>query len=119
MNTEDQIQIQGLEIWCHIGVPDDERASPQKLLVDVVLVPETDFENAHDSIENTVDYAGVCSTLREIASSIPRKLIETLAADCAREVLLRYPVRKARIRVRKFILPETEHVAVVCERTKS
>ena len=37
MNPPDQIHLTGLQLRCHIGVPDEERAAPQLLHADVVL----------------------------------------------------------------------------------
>ena len=35
----DHIHIEKLEVFAHIGVPDEERASPQRLIVNITFSP--------------------------------------------------------------------------------
>jgi dihydroneopterin aldolase len=113
----DEIRIRGLEVWCHVGVPDEELAVPQRLLVDVILCPKVGFDSLGDDISATVDYDAVCHRLMALASSKPRRLIETLAADMAHAVLKEFAVVSVTIEIRKFILEQTEFVGVRCTRT--
>jgi len=115
-NAVDEILIQGLEIWCQVGVPDDEMAVPQKLLVDVTILAPMRFEALGDEIDATVDYAAVCVRLSALASEKPRRLIETLASDMTHVLLKEFGASAATVQIRKFILPNTEHVAVRCHR---
>lgn len=108
----DSIQIHGLELQTHIGVPAAERAAPQTVLCDLELTPPRPFEEMNDRIEATVDYDRLARRLRETAAAGPRHLIEQLAADLAAITLGEFDVLAVEIRIRKFILPETEHVAV-------
>jgi len=111
---KDQIVIRGLELLTHIGVPAEERAEAQKLRVhltlEVIRFPE---------IEGTVDYKAVADRVRESAAEKERKLIETLAQDIAAVVLGEFEVSKVRVEVEKFILPETDWVGVILERSCS
>jgi len=109
------IEVWGLEVFARVGVPDEERANPQRLLLDMELDVNLPFSAMEDDVEKTVDYACLSTELTELAAEQPRKLIETLAFDCANWVMQKYPVIRVRVRVRKFILPETEFVAVVSE----
>jgi len=112
----DQIHIEALEIRCHIGVPEEERAAPQRLTVTLTLEPHTDFRALDDRIEATVDYAAVCEAVKALAAARPRRLVETLAEEIAAELLGRFPIRQIAVKVRKFILPETAHVAILITR---
>lgn len=107
-----EIRIRGLKLECHIGVPEEERATVQTLLVDLTIVPLTAFDELNDDIERTVDYDAVCRRLAVIASDHPRQLIETLAVDLARTVITEFPATEALVEIRKFILPQTDHVGV-------
>lgn len=112
------IQLDSLVVSSYVGVPEEERANPQQLWLDVELELGCEFAQMHDMISQTVDYAELARELADLAAIRPRHLIETLAADCVGH-LLGYPlVQRARVRVRKKILPETDFVAVVCEQTK-
>ncbi len=110
----DEILIQGLEIWCQVGVPDDEIAVPQKLLVDVTLVAPALFESLGDEISATIDYAEVCLRLEAFAKESPRRLIETLASDMVHLLLTEFGARSVTVQIRKFILEKTEYVGVRC-----
>jgi len=112
MNT---IIIQGLEVFSRIGVPDAERATPQRLLVNAVIEPLAAFHELHDDIAHTVDYDAASRRLAELAAERPRQLIETLAAEMAQMLATEFSARRAEVEVRKFILPNTEYVAVRCE----
>ncbi|MDE0860814.1 MAG: dihydroneopterin aldolase [Akkermansiaceae bacterium] len=111
----DQIIIKGLQLDCHIGVPAEERAEPQSLRVHLTLqVPP--FPKS-DEIEGTVDYKEVADQVRALAASGERKLIETLAQDIASHILSSFPVDRVRVELDKRILPETDWVGVIIERT--
>ncbi len=112
----DRIEIRNLAITTHLGVPEAERAEPQRLLVSLEMEPRLAFWAMEDRIENTVDYAAVCETVKATAAARPRALLETLAEEIAAAVLEAHPVWKLALEIRKFILPETEYVAVRIER---
>ena len=99
-----------METW--IGVPDEERGSPQDLIMDVLIEPLCAFDAMDDDISRTVDYAEVALRVSELAGERPRRLIETLAVETARMILKDFHARSATVEIRKFILPETDHVAV-------
>jgi len=111
-----EIFIKGLEVWAHIGVPDEEREKAQRLLIDVVIEPQTAFRDLGDEIARTVDYDVASMAIRDLASGGPRHLIETLAVEIADVVLDRFPARRITVEIKKFILPDTEYVAVRYER---
>lgn len=108
------ILIQKLEVFARIGVPDEERATAQRLLVNAAIEPLMPFHELEDEITHTVDYDAACRRLVELAAERPRKLIETLAAEMAKTLTTEFPARRAEVEVRKFILPNTEYVAVRC-----
>ena len=110
------IHVRGLEIETRIGVPDEERAEPQLLRVDLELAPATAFVGMADEVAATIDYHRVCNEVRNLAARGERKLIETLASEIADLVLKQFGAARVRVVIRKFILPETEWVGVECVR---
>lgn len=109
---KESILIHSLELQSTIGVPDAERSRPQRLLLDLSLQSESAFAMMDDAIEKTIDYSKLAFELAEVASVKQRKLIETLAVDLAEWIFHHYPVMALSMRIRKFILPETEFVGV-------
>ena len=110
------IHVRGLEIKTRIGVPDAERAEPQLLKVDLEMTPMTAFAGMADDVAATIDYHRVCDEVRLLAARGERKLIETLASEIAELVIGDFRAARVRVRIRKFILPETEWVGVECVR---
>lgn len=116
MKITDQILINDLRIRCCVGVPDEERAQSQELLVSVVLFPLPSEDPLDDDIHRTVDYYAVSLRLEAVAQEKPRKLIETLAEDLAATVLAEFAVASVQIEIKKFILPNTRSVGVIIRR---
>ena len=116
-STGDCIRINGLEVPIRIGVGDDERAHPQNLIFDVLL--ETDFAGIGDDITRTTDYAAVAEWITSECARREVRLLETLSVDLADGLLAHFPrVKSVTLDIRKFILPETESVAVRIRRSR-
>lgn len=119
MGEPDTIRIEQLELTARIGVPDDECANPQRLTVSLTLFPRTDFRDLRDDLARTVDYFAVCQHLKAVATARARHLLETLAEELATEVLRQFPLAAVELELRKYILPDTAHVAVHIRREAS
>ncbi len=107
-----KISIVDLEVFYRVGVPDTERAQPQRLLLTVEM--ESDFSAAakSDGIADTIDYFAVTQRLLKLGESREWKLIEKLAADIADTVLTEFKPLSVSVEVKKFILPEARYVSV-------
>ncbi len=112
----DRIVIDGLELQANLGVPEEERATPQRLTANLVLEPAVNFGDLADRIGRTVDYAAVCRSVTELAAGSRCQLLETLAGEMAEHLLKNYAVQAVEIELRKYILPETNFVAVQLRR---
>ena len=106
------IEIRRLRVETFIGVPDDERAAAQELLVTVKIRPRLAFAQMTDDISRTIDYAALAERIKALALQKPRNLIETLANDVADFALTDPQAADVEVMVEKFILPDTECVAV-------
>jgi len=115
----DEIRIQDLELMARVGVPDEERAQPQRLTVSLVLQSSRNFGDLGDDLARTVDYAAVCEELRRFVSNRREKLIETLAHEMAEHLLRNFELVRVELELRKFILPETRYVAARVTRERS
>jgi FolB domain-containing protein len=118
MHPPDTIEIRRLQVATHIGVPSDERAQAQNLLITIKMRPSQGFLGLHDDIRNTIDYAAVAIEIKHLAAAKPRHLIETLANDCAAHLLSHHPISSVAITIEKHILADTECVAVSIHRAR-
>jgi dihydroneopterin aldolase len=114
----DTIVIEQLELSAHIGVPDEERQTAQRLTVSLRMEAARDFRDLGDDIGRTVDYFAVCGALKALGVARPRRLIETLAEEIATTILRDFEVAAVEVELRKFILPDTAFVAVRLRRER-
>lgn len=115
----DLICIADLEIWSRVGVPDEEREEPQRLVVDLELrIRDLGPASLTDNLKLTVDYVSVAERVKDMALARPRRLVETLAEDISADLLKCFPISSLLLEVRKFVLPDAKHVAIVIERPK-
>jgi FolB domain-containing protein len=110
----DRIHIEQLEVHGRVGVPDSERAEPQRLSLNVTLWPN--IAELHDNLANTVNYSAVAQWVKEFVNPHDYKLIETLAEEVAAHLLTKFNLRKVEIEVRKFVLPDANYVSVTAVR---
>jgi dihydroneopterin aldolase len=69
------IRVQGLEIFGHIGVPDKERASPQRLTFNLILWPVRSSQELRAEIGRAVNYANVCAEVKKFVEQRRDRLI--------------------------------------------
>lgn len=113
------IEIRRLRVVARVGVPDEELAVPQELRVSVVISVAMPFAEMEDDLEKTLDYAALATGIQALAGERPRRLIETLASDIAGHVLSFPVVDAVEVTVEKYILPETDCVAVRIRRGRA
>jgi dihydroneopterin aldolase len=113
------IRIEGLEVFGHIGVPDEERASAQRLGLNLTLWPILELDKVNDDIDRAVNYAAVCDEVKKFVEQRHNKLIETLANALASRLLETFEIRRVTVELRKYILPEVEFVSVTVTRERS
>jgi len=115
----DSIRICDLEVFYLVGVPDAERAKPQRLLLTVEM--ESDFRPcaATDDLSQTIDYFAVSQRLRAFGQDRSWKLIETLASEIAEMVQREFRTASVKVEVKKFIIPQARYVSVILSRGQS
>lgn len=111
----DEISLSKLVVETHIGITPEEREVLQKLHVSVVLETDTRKAGKTDAIEDTIDYAAVAQSITDLAQQ-ERSTIECFAEDIATTILQTLKPESVRVTVQKYILPNTEHVAVTIAR---
>jgi dihydroneopterin aldolase len=115
----DHIRVIDLEVWSKIGVPDEEREKPQRLLVSLELRVKDIGPAAHtDNVKLTIDYAVVVQRVKSMAELRPRKLIESFAEEISVDLLRVFPISSLLVEIKKFVLPDARYVSVAIERPK-
>jgi dihydroneopterin aldolase len=112
----DKIRITDLEVFYQVGVTDEERSKPQRLLLSVEMRHDFTSAISRDDLAETVDYFSVSQRLLKFGEGCHWQLIETLAADIAAMILDEYPPASVTVEVKKFVIAQAAHVSVVVER---
>jgi 7,8-dihydroneopterin aldolase/epimerase/oxygenase len=106
------IAIVDLEVRYCVGVSDEERAQPQRLLLTVEMNAAPSSAAITDRLDQTIDYQGVADDLLGFGEHRSWKLLETLVANIADSILLKYRPQSVRVEAKKFVIPQARHVAV-------
>jgi dihydroneopterin aldolase len=115
----DVIRIERLELFAHIGVPEEERASAQRLTFNLTLWPIRSHHDLNDEIGRAVNYAAVCAEVRKFIGQRSDQLVETMADALAFRLLETFEICRVVVELRKYILPEVEFVSVIVTRERS
>ena len=113
----DWIHIEELEVSTHIGVPEEERGTPQRLTVSISFWPYQEASDLADKIENAINYSDVVEETKNFVRDQSVKLIETLADRLAMHLLKNFRMERVTIELRKFPFEDAKYVSVTVTRT--
>lgn len=107
-----KISIVDLEVFYRVGVPEEERAQPQRLLLTIDM--QFDFSAAAktDSINDTIDYFAVSHRLLKFGEGKSWKLIEKLATDIRDMIASEFKAQSVSVEVKKFPIPQARYISV-------
>lgn len=113
-----KITVVDLEVFYRVGVTEEERAQPQRLLLTIDM--GFDFSSAarSDRIEKTINYHTVVQELLRFGEGRSWKLIEKLAANIADRILYEYQPQAVMVEVKKFTIPQARYVSVSLTETR-
>ena len=112
-----EIHIEQLEVFTRVGVPEEERANPQRLTVSISFWPHQQTSDLADHIERTVNYSTVAEETKNFLRDQSVNLIETLAERLASHLLKNFPIQKLTIELRKFVLRDAKYVSITVTRS--
>lgn len=114
-----KISIVDLEVFYCVGVSDEERAQPQRLLLTVDM--GFDFTSAamSDRLERTIDYHAVAQMLLKHGEGRSWKLLERLVSNLCDIILADYKAQSVSVVVKKFIIPEARYVSVQLAKSRT
>jgi dihydroneopterin aldolase len=107
-----KITIHDLEVFFHVGVPDEERLKPQRLLLTIEMDHDFRAAAANDDLSKTIDYFDVSQKIIALGNGRSWKLIEKLVNDVAELVLTGYRPAAVTVTVKKFPIPQAAQVSV-------
>jgi FolB domain-containing protein len=113
-----KITIVDLEVHYCVGVTDEERAKPQRLLLTIDMSFDVSSAAISDRIEKTINYQTVADDLLKYGEGRSWKLVEKLAANVADHVLTHYRPQAVTVEVKKFTVPQARYVAVSLTRVR-
>ncbi len=115
----DEIHIEQLDVSARIGVPEQERAAPQRLTVSISFWPYQQTRDLADNIHKAVNYSAVAEETKSFVRDQSVNLIETLADLLAAHLLKTFPIQKVTVELRKFPLQDAKYVSATVTRTAS
>jgi 7,8-dihydroneopterin aldolase/epimerase/oxygenase len=107
-----KIRIEELEVYYCVGVTDEERAQPQRLLLTVDMTFDFTVAAIGDRLTKTIDYFAVTQRLLKYGEGRSWKLIEKVSADVAGIVMNEFHPQGVTVEVKKFAIPQARHVSV-------
>ena len=115
----DEVHIEQLEVSARVGVPEQERSNPQRLMVSISFWPYQEIRDVADNIDQTVNYSVVAEQTKTFLRDQSVNLIETLADRLAAYLLETFPIQKVTVELRKFPLQDAKYVSATVTRTAS
>jgi len=114
-----RISIVDLEVFYQIGITEEERAKPQRLLITVEM--DFDFSAAamSDRLEKTINYFDVSQELLKYGHNRNWKLLEKLTANIADFIMVRFKPETVTVEIKKFPIPQARYVSVALIRTRN
>lgn len=98
----DTIHLKDVRLFSHVGVFPEEKENGQYFVFDIdLLFDEPILGVESDLLTDSVSYADVYDTLKDIVEAAHFDLIERLAGVIADELLENYPCSKVRVTVKK------------------
>jgi dihydroneopterin aldolase len=115
----DEIHIEQLDVSARVGVPKEERANPQRLIVSISFWSYQQARDVADKIDQTVNYSAVAEETKTFVREQSVNLIETLADRLATHLLKTFPIQKVTVELRKFALQDAKYVSATVTRAAS
>src|ERR1700742_2331999 len=112
-----RINMVALEVFYQIGVTEEERAKPQRLLITVEIDHDFSTASMSDRLEKTINYFDVAQELLKYGQGRNWKLLEKLTASIADFIMTRFKPDAVTVEIKKFPIPQARYVSVVLARS--
>ncbi|MCY4274811.1 MAG: dihydroneopterin aldolase [Gammaproteobacteria bacterium] len=98
----DIIYLHGMKVDCVIGCWDWEQRITQSLVIDLDMGFETCKSAESDALEDTLSYKDVAKRVTSFVAESRFHLLEKLAEEIARIILVEFPATWCRVKLNKF-----------------
>ncbi|PWB15892.1 dihydroneopterin aldolase [Acinetobacter sp. AM] len=117
----DAIVIEGLKVNTVVGCFSWERQIVQPLMLDLMIHTNLEVAASSDELEDTLNYAEICSISAEVIQKAQPKLIEHAAKLVLNALFSTYPaIESIKITIRKpAIIAEANSVGIRIERHRN
>jgi dihydroneopterin aldolase len=117
----DAIVIEGLKVNTVVGCFNWERQIIQPLMLDLMIHTNLEVAASSDELEDTLNYAEICSISAEVIQKAQPKLIEHAAKLVLHALFSTYPeIESIKITIRKpAIIAEANSVGIRIERHRN
>src|SRR5437762_640324 len=100
-----RINVKQIPCYCAIGCGEKEKEIGQKLLIDVWVDVLSDNFLGTDNVKDSISYVEIYKAVQQVGKSKPYSLIEVLAEDLAKSILLFTAVHNVKVTVHKQHIP--------------
>src|SRR5579872_1543815 len=107
-----KITIADLEVFYCVGVPDEERAQPQRLLVTIEMAFDFSAAVLGDRITKTIDYYEVAQFVLKFGEGRSWKLVEKLVSNLTDAISSQFKPQSVTVEIKKFPIPQARHISV-------
>jgi dihydroneopterin aldolase len=111
-----RIAIVDLEVHYCIGVSEQERAKPQRLLLSIELNLDFSAAAQTDRVEKTINYQRVAEDLLQFGEGRSWRLLEKLVSNIADHIMTEYEPDLVMVEAKKFVIPQARYIAVAVTR---
>ncbi|WP_419882638.1 dihydroneopterin aldolase [Peribacillus sp. B-H-3] len=117
----DKIYLNRMEFYGYHGVFPEENKLGQRFAVDVLAETDLSAAGNSDSLEDSVNYGEIYQVCKDIVEGMTFKLVESIAENIAKEMLLKFPkIQSVTVKVIKPDPPIPGHYqSVAVEITRS
>ena len=114
----DRVFVENLRVDCAVGLTEEERRRPQKVIVDVSMNLDLSRAASGEKIDETVDYREARNQISQFVSTGEFVLLESLAEGIASLALDAFKVERVTVKVRKEKYSVEPSIGVEIERTR-
>ena len=113
-----KITIVDLEVFYCVGVTDEERAKPQRLLLTVDMSLDFSSASVSDRIERTINYQTAGRRIAEVRRGAKLEAVGETGRQDRRKDHVEYHPDSVLVEVKKFSIPQARFVSVSTGQTR-